>query len=49
METVITCQEIEKVLKILGRIGEAEEAARFTKKLKEDQKRIEKALEDLKI
>lgn len=49
METVITSQEIEKVLEILGRKNEAEEAARFSQKLMDDQKRIEKAMEDLKI
>ena len=48
-ETVITSQEIEKVLKILGRTNEAEEAARFSKKLTDDKKRIEKAMEDLKV
>lgn len=49
VETVITSQEIEKVLEILGRKNEAEEAARFSQKLMDDQKRIEKAMEDLKI
>ena len=48
-ETVITSQEIEKVLEILGRTNEAEEAARFSKKLTDDKKRIEKAMEDLKV
>lgn len=49
VETEITSQEIEKVLGILGRENEAEEAARFSKKLTDDRKRIEKAMEDLKV
>ncbi len=49
VETTITSQEIEKVLEILGRKNEAEEAAKFSKKLVDDQKRIEKAMEDLEI
>lgn len=45
----MTSEEIEKVYRSLGRVEEAESAARFTKKLNEDKKRIEKAMEDLKI
>ena len=48
-ETVMTSQEIGKVLEILGRKEEAEEAAKFSKKLIDDKKRIDKAMEDLKI
>lgn len=49
LETVITSQEIEKVLEKLGRKNEAKEASRFSEKLKADQKRIEKAMEELEI
>ena len=48
-ETVITSQEIEKVLDILGRKDEAKEAAKFSNKLIDDKKRIDKAMEDLKV
>ncbi|XP_028406966.1 uncharacterized protein LOC114529381 [Dendronephthya gigantea] len=49
VETVITSQEIEKVLEKLGRKNEAKEAARFSDKLMADQKRIERAMEDFEI